>query len=271
MEPGPATSPPGTRTLLQEMYQHWPPQLLGGTAACLLLTLYPPVMVAFAGEWQRTGQPLDPCSRLIPRWNTAVTGTPDEIERLRRAAASAHSRAHGPMPAEVGAARFGTEYKATDTEVMTSMYVIVLYLMPAAQEFLGHRLADDGQRDLYCQLAAGTAGYAFGVQDAVPVTIAGLRRSYEAIVADRLQVTDLGDRTRQAMLAGRIGGIPGTELAACAALLLPRRVTGCLGRWRPPATPWTGCGPRNRRRRPAPGTVPQGAGPGARPLAPARR
>jgi len=104
MEPSPALSPPGTRTLLQEMYQHWPPQLLGGTAACLLLTLYPPVMVAFAGEWQRTGQPLGPCSRLIPRWNTAVTGTPDEIERLRRAAASAHGRAHGPRSARPGSA-----------------------------------------------------------------------------------------------------------------------------------------------------------------------
>ena len=268
MEPSPALSPPGTRTLLQEMYQHWPPQLLGGTAACLLLTLYPPVMVAFAGEWQRTGQPLDPCSRLIPRWNTAVTGTPDEIERLRRAAASAHGRAHGPMPAEVGAARFGTEYKATDTEVMTSMYVIVLYLMPAAQEFLGHRLADDGHRDLYCQFAAGTAGYAFGVQDAVPVTIAGLRRSYEAIVADRLQVTDLGDRTRQAMLAGRIGGIPGTELAA---LLLPRRVTGCLG---PLAAPGDTLD-RLRAAEPAPATR-AGHGPARRragraALTPARR
>ena len=58
------------------------------------------------------------------------------------------------MPAEVDAARFGTECKAVGTEVMTSMYVIVLYLMLAAREFLGRLLADDGQRDLYCQLAA---------------------------------------------------------------------------------------------------------------------
>ena len=112
---------------------------------------------------------------------------------------------------------------------MTSMYVIVLYLMPAAREFLGRRLADNGERDLYCRLAAMTAGYAFGVQDAVPLTIAGLRRSYEAIAAGRLQVTDLGDRARRATPAGRAGGIPGTGLAACAGLLLPRRVTGCLG------------------------------------------
>ena len=112
MEPSPALSPAGTRTLLQEMCRHWPAPLPGGPAACLLLTAYPPVMVAFAGEWQRTGQPPGPCARLIPAWDTAVAGTPDEIGRLRRAAASARSRAHGPMPAEAGAARCGTECKA---------------------------------------------------------------------------------------------------------------------------------------------------------------
>jgi len=228
--------PAAQQTLLQQMYQPWPPQLLGGTAACLLLTFYPPVMVAFAGEWQQSGLPLDPCTRLIPRWHTAVTGTADDIERLRRAAAAAHSRVRGPMPAGVDTARFGATYEASG-DVMTTMYVIVLYLMLAAQEFLGHRLADDTQRDLYCDLAASTAGYAFGVGDQVPATISGLRQAWQAIIDSRLQMTDLGRRTREAMLARPIGGIPGRELAACAALLLPRTVTGWLGPLTSPAGP----------------------------------
>jgi len=220
-------APAAAPTLLQQMYQPWPPQLLGGTAACLLLTFYPPVLVAFAGEWQQSGRPLDPCTRLIPRWHTAVTGTAAEVERLRRAAAAAHRRVHGPMPAEVDAARFGASY-AVSGDVMTTMYVIVLYLMLAAQEFLGDLLPDDVQRDLYCELAASTAGYAFGVQDQAPATISGLRQAWQAIIAGRLQVTDLGRQTREAMLARPIGGIPGRELAACAALLLPRTVAGRL-------------------------------------------
>ena len=132
------------------------------------------------------------------------------------------------MPAEVDAARFGASY-AVSGDVMTTMYVIVLYLMLAAQEFLGHLLPDDAQRDLYCELAASTAGYAFGVQDQAPATISGLRQAWQAIIAGRLQVTDLGRQTREAMLARPIGGIPGRELAACAALLLPRTVAGWLG------------------------------------------
>lgn len=227
MDDHPAAAAPAT--LLHEMYQAWPPQLLGGTAACLVLTLYPPVMTAFAGEWQRTGRPLDPCTRLIPRWKTAVTGTPAEIGRLRRAAAAAHARAHGPMPADVDARRFGASYDATDTEVMTSMYVVVLALVLAAQEFLGRRLADDAERDRYCELAARTAGYAFGVRESVPVTIAGLRQAYDAVIAGKLQDTALGRELRQAMLAGTIAGIPAAELAACAALLLDKRVTTLLG------------------------------------------
>jgi uncharacterized protein (DUF2236 family) len=210
------------------MYQPWPPQLLGGTAACLLLTFYPPVLVPFAEEWRRSGQPLDPCTRLIPRWHTAVTGTAEDIERLRRAAAAAHSRVRGPMPADADVARFGATYTASG-DTMTTMYVIVLYLMLAAQEFLGHRLADDTQRDLYCELAASTAGYAFGVGDQVPATISGLRQAWQAIIDGQLQITSLGRQAREAMLARPIGGIPGRELAACAALLLPRTVAGWLG------------------------------------------
>ena len=107
------------------MYQPWPPQLLGGTAACLLLTFYPPVLVALAGEWQQSGRPLDPCTRLIPRWHTAVTA------HSRRGRAAPPRRrgcaqtVHGPMPAEVDAARFGASY-AVSGDVMTTMYVIVL-------------------------------------------------------------------------------------------------------------------------------------------------
>jgi len=219
---------PAAPTLLWQMYQPQPPQLLGGMAACLLLTFYPPVLVPFAAEWRQSGQPLDPCTRLIPRWHTAVTGTADDIERLRRAAAAAHSQVRGPMPAEVDAARFGTTYTASG-DTMTTTYVIVLYLMLAAQEFLGHRLADDTQRDLYCKLAASTAGYAFGVGDQVPATIGGLRQAWQAIIDGQLQDTDLGRQAREAMLAHPIGSIPGRELAACAALPLPQTVTSWLG------------------------------------------
>ncbi len=215
--------------LLQEMYRPWPPRLLGGTAACLLLTLYPPVATAFAAKWQAAGRPLDPCARLIPRWQTAVTGTPAEISRLRRAAAAAHGRVHGPMPGDADAGRFGARYDATDTETMTSMYVIVLSSMLAAQEFLGYRLDGDAERDRYCRDAARTAGYAFGVQDSAPATIAGLRHAYEAIIAGKLQDTALGRDLRQAMLAGHIAGIPAPELAGCAALLLGQRVAALLG------------------------------------------
>jgi len=220
---------PEADPLLREMYQPWPPQLLGGTAACLLLTLYPPVTAPFAAEWQAAGRPLDPCTRLIPRWKTAVAGTPAEIGRLRRAAAAAHGRVHGQLPADADASRFGVSYDATDPEAMTSMYVIILHLMLAAQEFLGQRLPDDAARDRYCRLAAGTAGYAFGVQDSVPGTIAGLRQAYEAITAGKLQDTGLGRQLRQAMLASPIAGIPAPELAGCAALLLGRRATALLG------------------------------------------
>lgn len=229
-------APAAGQALLQRMYQPWPPQLLGGTAACLLLTFYPPVLVTFAGEWQQSGRPLDPCTRLIPRWHTAVTGSRADVERLRRTAAAAHSRVHGPMPAEVDAARFGTTYAASG-EVMTTMYVIVLYLMLSAQEFLGHRLAGDAQRDRYCELAAASAGYAFGVQDQAPVTIARLRRAWQVTTGSQLQPTDLGRRTREAMLGQPIAGVPGRELAACAALLLPPAVTAWLGPLPGPAGP----------------------------------
>ena len=263
------------------MYQPWPPQLLGGTAACLLLTFYPPVLVAFAEEWQRSGRPLDPCTRLIPRWHTAVTGTADDIERLRRAAAAAHSRVHGPMPAEVDAARFGASY-AVSGDVMTTMYVIVLYLMLAAQEFLGHLLADDAQRDLYCELAASTAGYAFGVQDQAPATISGLRQAWQAIIAGPAA----GHRPRQADPRGdarppyrRHPGPRARGLRGAAAAPDRDRLAGpaarpaegqprSAARWRPPgppparalpagiAAPAAACGRLHAGNMPGPGDAP---------------
>lgn len=220
---------PGTGPLLQEMYAARAPVLLGGMAATMLLMAYPPVMVPFAAEWRDRGYPPDPCRRLIPRWLTAVTGSAEEAERLRRRAAAAHSRVHGPMPAEVDQARFGTTYSAADPVPMTAMYVVVLYLMLAAQELLHRRLAGDAERDRYCVLAAASAGFAFGVQDRVPVTISGLREGYERILAEDLQATELGRDLLQALLAADIGGVPGAELAGCAALLLDRRAAVLLG------------------------------------------
>ena len=67
MEPGPATSPPGTRTLLQEMYQHWPPQLLAPGDTLDRLRAAEPAPATSAGHRparRRTGRgPLAPARR----------------------------------------------------------------------------------------------------------------------------------------------------------------------------------------------------------------
>lgn len=228
--PATATTPGeiSTPTLLHEMYEPWPPVLLGGMAATLVLMLYPPVTVPLAREWQESGRPPDPCHRLIPRWQTAVTGTRAEVVRLKRRAAAAHAKVHGEMPAEVDASRFGARHDATDAGPMAAMYVIITSCMLAAQEFLYRRLADDTERDRYCGLTAETAGFAFGVQDP-PTTIAGLRAAYEDILMNHLQGTDLGRRMLRALLATDIDGTPGAELAARTAPLLDPRVTDPLG------------------------------------------
>jgi uncharacterized protein (DUF2236 family) len=197
-------------------------------AATLVLAFYPPVMVPLAREWQDSGRPPDPCRRLIPRWLTAVTGTPAEVERLRRRAAAAHARVHGEMPAEVDAARFDTSYAATDPVAMTAMYVVITSRMLAAQELLYRRLDDDAERDLYCSLTGVTAGYAFGLH-APPTTFARLREAYQGILAHSLQDTDLGRQMLRDLLAADISGTPGAELAVRAAPLLDCRVTGLLG------------------------------------------
>lgn len=225
--PAPAPRTPLHRTLLHDMYKPWQPVLLGGMAATLVLMFYPPVTVPLARESLDTGQPPDPCRRLIPRWLTAVTGTPAEVERLRRRAAAAHSRVHGEMPAEVDAPRFGARYTATDPVAMAAMYVVITSNMLAAQELLHRRLDGDAERDLYCRLAAETAGYVFGVQDP-PVTIAGLRQAYDGILADSLQDTDMGQQMLRELLAADIDGAPGAELAVRAAPLLDHRVTSLL-------------------------------------------
>lgn len=217
---------PQPRTLLHDMYEPWQPVLLGGMAATLVLMFYPPVTVPLAREWQETGRPPDPCRRLIPRWLTAVTGTPAEVERLRRRAAAAHARVYGEMPAEVDAARFTTAYTATDQVAMARMCAVITANMLAAQE-LFHRRLDDGERDLYCRLVAETGWYAFGVQDP-PVTYAALREIYDDTLARNLQDTSLGRQMLRDLLAADIDGTPGAELAARAAPVLDPRVTRLL-------------------------------------------
>lgn len=213
---------PGPRALLQEMHRPQP-TLVGGTAATLMLLLYPPVAHALAAEPPAASLPLDPCRRLIPGWLTAVTGDASRAEQLRRRAAGRHSRVQAGLPAEAGP-KFGRRYRAGDPGHMRTACVVFLRCFLAAQERTHRRLAA-GERDQYRWQAKVPAGWAFCSEAIAPASAAALQRACERIAATRLQPTSFGREAARAMLTAHIGGIPGRGLAHQAATILDRRVT----------------------------------------------
>jgi hypothetical protein len=72
-------------------------------------------------ESEMTGLPVDPATRLLAGWLTAVRGPSVKREQLRARAADRHSRITGEFPGEPDAARFGRVYRADDPVAMRTM------------------------------------------------------------------------------------------------------------------------------------------------------
>ena len=203
------------------------PALTGGTAAMMTLLAYPPAAHQLWEQWQRTGRPPDPASRLIPDWVTAVTGTRRRVTRLKNRATLEDFGQLADFPAEVDRARFGGGYWGGDQVHRAARYVIVCALMLAAQE-KAYRQLDDAERDAYCAGCADNAGYAFGIFQP-PEDYAGLCAAYEAILDRQLQGTSFGRAALTAMLARQAAGEHGADLARDVVLLVDERVAGCVG------------------------------------------
>jgi uncharacterized protein (DUF2236 family) len=199
--------------------------LAGGTAAMFTLLAYPPAAHWLWSEWQRTGLSPDPRPRLINFWVAAVTGSPPEIEVLRRRAGREHP--YALFPPEVDGTRFGSGYRASDPTHLAATYTVVCTLVLAAQEKM-YRQLSEAEEDAYCAWCAATAGYVYGIGDQAPADYGRLRAAYEAILATRLQGTSFGRAALAAMLAGQIGG-PAADVTRRAALLLDERASRRIG------------------------------------------
>jgi len=221
------------RDLLFDMYSTAPEAaaaqratLTGGIAAMVTLFAYPPAAHLLWLRWQQTGHRPDPRPQLMSRWVTAVTGSPPQLEALRRLVAG--DKRHAEFPPEVDRDRFGSRYKAGDPVHRAAAYAIVCTLMLAAQERM-YRQLDAAERDAYCAGCAATAGSVLGLGRRAPSDYARLRASYQTTVATRLQGTSFG----QAALAAMLDGSPPTPLPATlirqAALLADDRAVRHLG------------------------------------------
>src|SRR5260370_12967971 len=76
--------------LLQRMHLSGDANELGAWAAALTLLAYPPAAHALVTESAVTGRPVDPCTRLLPGWLTAVWGSPHDVRGLRGQARRRH-------------------------------------------------------------------------------------------------------------------------------------------------------------------------------------
>jgi hypothetical protein len=218
---------PGAWLYVSTGRRHGWPALTGGSAAMITLSAYPPAAHQLWAKWQRTGQPPDPATRLIPDWVTAITGTRRRVRQVKRRTTLEDFGQLADFPAEVDQARFGGAYWGGDQEHRAARYVIVCTLMLAAQE-KAYRQLDDAERDAYCAGCADNAGYAFGIFKP-PEDYAGLRAAYEAILDGQLQGTSFGQALLTAMLARQAASAHGADLARDAMLLVDERTTGCVG------------------------------------------
>jgi uncharacterized protein (DUF2236 family) len=208
-------------SVLREMGRFCLPAVQGGLAAVLTLSCYPPMAHAISLALERRPH-FSEFRQLVWGVNVSIFGDTAHVEHMRKEAREPHEKLFGALDDR-------TQWRATEPEVLRTVYIVLTYLLMRSQEKLYRPLSTE-EADAYVADAAETVGYTFALEaGSLPRSGGTLAAQYAHIVATKLTPSSQTSPVCRAMLGQELGGMPMEALASMSSWLLPPNVAAWLG------------------------------------------